>query len=163
MTREEAVEAILSPKGPPTDPVEKRAFEQLLERDADLRRMQEQQSALFNALDDWTTPGPSAAFDGRMEALIEMERNREPRWLGFIRPVLTPRWAVAAALGTILAVAALVSQGPTPNHNDQATKTAVVLQPGDVDDVDEWDRALDDLEMLTEFDVLPPPAAEGKS
>jgi len=163
MTRDEALEAILSSKGVPTDSTEKRAFEDWLERDAELCQMHEQQSALFEVLDDWTTPEPTAAFDEHMEALVEAERAKVSGWRRFIEPLFAPRWAAAAALATVLAIAALVSQNPVRDASDQATKTAVVIAPADSDYVDEWDRALEDLEMLTEFDALTPAIIEDKS
>ena len=162
MTRDEALEAVFNPKGPPTDPQSRAAFDGWLERDEDLRTLYEEQSALFSALDEWAAPEPSAEFDAAMAQRIEAERDREPVWLSWINAALAPRWASAAALGAVLAAAWVwgpaSSEGPAP-----APKTAVALTPADAEYLDEWDRALEDLDMLEEFDAFGSDALEGRS
>lgn len=169
MTREQAWEAVHNPNGPPKDPAERRAFEKWLDRDPELRELMEQQSALFEALDEWCAPEPSAEFDRVLAERVEAERARRG-WLDSVRDAVgklsAPRWA---ALGTCAAaLAAALWLGPAPGSDvDQAPKTAAALPPSPAADAyfDELDQALDDLEMLVDFDVAVPAstAAEGRS
>lgn len=170
MTREEALEAVHNPNGPPQDPAQRRAFDAWLERDPDLRALMDQQTALFEALDEWSAPEPSANFDRALAARIEAEDAR-PGWRESLRRSLTalsgPRWAAVAACAAALAVA--VWLGPADQaapSADPAPKTAVALPPAQPAEAyfDEFDQALDDLEMLVDFDVaVPAEGPEGRS
>ena len=156
MTREQALEAIHNPHGPPSDPQQEAALEAWLDRDPELRELRDQQAALFEALDDWKTPEPSASFDRHLYARIEAART--PWYAAWLPRTPAPRWA-AAALAAVLLAGAWMALTPTADI-DTAPKTAVAND----EYFDELDQALDDLEMLVDFDVLEPAAAvEGRS
>ncbi len=168
MTREQALEAIYNPKGPPNDPEKRQAFEAWLERDEELRGIHEEQTALFGALAEWTAEEPSAGFNRAVYARIDASlrpRDRIAEWFRqSFEAALRPRWAAAGALAAALAVTVWVTRGPRPEA-DRAPKTAVAIAPADEEYFDELDRALDDLEMLVDFEALAPagPSPAGRS
>lgn len=166
MTREEALEAIHHPGGLPEDPERRQALEAWLKSDAELQRAYEEQSALFAVLDEWDDPSPSQDFDIRLREAVEVQ-STGTLWSRWLEPLWTPQWA-AALLAVVIAAASFLASVPTSPIDDPATKTAIALPSNeagytDADYVDEWDRALDDLDMLTEFEALAPEAVEGKS
>ena len=161
MTRDEAYEALHSPRGRPTDPERRRVLEEWMERDAELRALDEEQADLFDALDDWTAPDPSSGFDAAVYARIEQESRPWYRRL-FDAPAM-PRWAAAGALTAAAAVLLWVGQ-EGPGQPEPMLKASVETPAAD-EYYEELDRALDDLEMLADFDVLAAPVEtpEGRS
>ncbi len=164
MTREEALERIHDPNAPPLEGDEARAFEALLEQDAELHALQSEQQALFAAMDDWASDvEPSADFDRRLHARIEAEQAR-PSWAQTLTDWLSwPRAAWASCAAAALAAMA-VWLGPQTQTVAPAPVTKVALSGDDAEYLQELDRALDDMEMLIDFDALAPVApAEDRS
>ena len=155
MTREEAFERIHDPRPAPLEPGENRAFEAWLERDAELRAAHEGQQALFAAMDAWQGgAAPSADFDRRLRERIETETAR-PGWAEALTSWL--RWPRAAWAGCAAAamMAVMVWSGPElPVETAPVTKAA--LSHEDAQYMRELDRALDDMEMLIDFEALAP-------
>lgn len=148
MTREQVEERILDPAGPPRPGTpEREAFDAWLERDAELRERFELQREVFAAMDLWEAPEPSAGFDAALRDKLE----RKPFRAGIFGA--RPWWAAAA----VAALAAWLLWAPPERVRAPAPAEQVVS-------VDEVDQALEDLEMLVDFDALPVEAGgEGRS
>ncbi len=122
-----------------------------------------EQQALWREMDAWEAPEVSPGFDGRLFGRIG-HRLAEP-WFGldWIRSLFHPlRPALPAALACMLLIAAVVvRQGrylPAPHESPMASQTF------DREDLRQIDVALDDIQMLSEFDILPVERErEGKS
>lgn len=158
MTREEALEKIHDPRGP-MDEQERLALADWLERDAELRAVHEEQTALFAAMDAWQDDvEPAADFDRRLRARIEAEQA-SPAWARTLGSwVSWPRaaWAGCAAAA---ALALMAWVGPQTQPVEPAPVAKAALSGGDAEFVEELDRALDDMEMLMDFDALAPAEA----
>jgi anti-sigma-K factor RskA len=166
MTRDEALERIHDPNGAPLAEDEQRAFEAWLERDAELRAIHDEQRALFAAMDAWTDGvEPSENFDQRLWARIEAEAAR-PSWTQTLTSWLSwPRAAWAGcAVALLAAVAVWVGPRQQPVETQKVAKVEAVAVSGeDAEFLQDLDRALDDMEMLKEFDALAPDTApEGR-
>lgn len=163
MTREEALEKIHDPRGP-LDEQERRALADWLERDVELRAIHEEQTALFAAMDSWEDDvEPSADFDRKLWARIEADEAR-PSWAQSLVSWLSwPRAAWAGcAVAAALAVVAWVGPQSQPAEPEPVAKVA--LSGDDAEYLEELDRALDDMEMLIDFDALAPaPVTEDRS
>ena len=148
MTRERAIEIILqSGEGPPAGSVEHREFMAYLAKSPECRELYEQQQALWQELDAWEAVDPSSGFDHRLRAALEADT---PWWSrAFLS--LRPGFAVGLA-GLLLAAAAVVRQ-----QSSRGTDPAIaVIEPAeDPQFYQRLDSALDDIEMLRDFEVLP--------
>ena len=146
MTREQVEERIVDPAGPPRPGTpEREAFDAWLECDAELRERFELQQEVFAAMDLWEAPQPSAGFDAALRAKLQPKSF----WAGLFGA--RPWWAAAA----VAALAAWLYWAP-PRTVDLPEPA----EPAQVVAVDEVDQVLDDLEMLVEFEALPPAEAE---
>ena len=163
MTREEALERAHNPHPPPLDESEQAAYAEWLGRDAELRAIHEEQRALFAAMDAWQDGSePSADFDRRLWARIEAEEAR-PSWAQMLASWLSWPRAAWASCAVAAAVAMAVWLGPQ-QPMEPAPVAKVALSVDDAEYLRELDRALDDMEMLIEFDALAPAAvAEDRS
>jgi ferric-dicitrate binding protein FerR (iron transport regulator) len=154
MTREQALEIILSPRGsPPAGSGEHREFVEFLSTSPECRRLWEQQQLVWKSMDDWRAPELSAAFDRRLFAQIEAEQRRKS-WLerllgGFRLPL-------AATVAVLLVVAASVIRQQSPAMPEAVV---AVSEPAESQYVEQINRALDDLEMLADF-ASPQPSGE---
>ena len=157
MTREEAFERIHDPRPAPLAPEEERSFELWLERDAELRALHEDQRALFAAMDAWQgDAAPSAEFDARLRARIAAEPAR-PGWTRALASWLSwPRAAAWAGCAAAATLALMVWTAPQEIPNDAPPVTKAALSSEDVEYMEELDRAIDDMEMLIDFDALAP-------
>ncbi len=157
MTREQVLDRILNPPGPPLDPAEEQEFERWLNEEPELRAMFEQQTELFAVMDGWETPEPSAGFDREVYARIE--RDAEQRrwwnrlWFASWKPAMAAGLGAAAAL-----IGVLLLDQPPAEAPQVAVKTAA-----DAEYYEEMERALDDLEMLVDFEAFPQTDAPGRS
>lgn len=134
MTREQAEEMILDPQGPPPPGSADRAeLERRLAANPDLRALYEQQQEVFAALDAWEAPSPSPGFDAAVRRRLQKRSRATPKW-----------WAAAAAAAACLLL--VVSYG------DERPGTSAT--PGNEALAGEVDQALEDLEMLVEFEAL---------
>jgi hypothetical protein len=120
-----------------------------------------EQQALWREMDAWEAPEVSAGFDRRLFARIG-RRLTEP-WLALdwmtrlFRP-LQP--ALPAAVACMLLLAAVVVQ--KGRYLGDVGEPTVAAQT--VEELRQIDVALDDIQMLSEFEILPVEGAgEGKS
>ena len=156
-----ASEAIIAYAAGTMPAVDTTAFRQHLDGCAECKRTMDAQREVWSALDSWTSTDVPSHFDERLYAQIEAYEhqswgtrvwrrfadNFSPDWLW--KPVMP----VAVAC-TALVVASLLP-GPSPLHLatprvEQASGTRV--------DVQQVERALDDLDMLTQFGLTSPQA-----
>ncbi len=152
MTRDEALERIIDPHGPPSDGGERREFEAWLERDAELREAFERQQALFGAMDAWRGAEPSVGFDRGVYARIEAEQARRSGWRAWLIPSWKPAMAAGmAAAAVLVGMFAWQPAAEAPEPQQYAVKT---LPAHDAAYLEEIDRALDDMEMLADFDAF---------
>jgi hypothetical protein len=116
------------------------------------RKLVNAQKAVWDALGEWEPVEVSADFDRKLFSRMERE-ERTPWWSYLLRPMrpfaLRPALPLAAACLTL--VAALVIRTPSVMDTPMQSKTEKV-------DIEQVERTLDDLEMLTQFS--PVPAAE---
>jgi ferric-dicitrate binding protein FerR (iron transport regulator) len=148
MNRERAIEIILqSGEGPPAGSVEHREFMAYLEKSPECRELYEQQQMLWQELDVWEAVEPSRGFDRRLAAALEADT---PWWRrAFLS--LQPGFAVGLA-GLLLVASAVVRQ----QSDRVADPSVAVFEPAeDPQFYQRLDNALDDIEMLTDFEVLP--------
>lgn len=146
MTNERALEIITDPRGgPEPDSPEHREFITFLGRSPEYRRMYERQRAVWESLDAWDDIEPSAGFDRALRAKIDQAARPWPQsWFAEFRP------SFAAGLAALVIAAwAIVGQRPAAEPDKQAAAD------GNGAYAQQIEIALDDLEMLAEFDVLP--------
>jgi anti-sigma-K factor RskA len=144
------------------DAERKATIEKHMENCADCREMVSAQLQIWSAMDLYDAEPVSADFDRKLYSRIE-EMNRVPAWERFWAPVRQylqgrPAWkpvlSVAAASAVLVVVFAIGSNVPQPNR-EQATTII------DVRDVEQAERALEDIEMLRQFDVAVPADSGG--
>jgi hypothetical protein len=152
MDREEVIEMILNPgRRPAEGSAEHRAFLAYLDRFPDCKAMYQQQEAVWGALDLWEDVEPSPAFDGALRARLEQPtglagwRASFEAWAAGLRPA-----AVVGVAALVLISGILVSWRPESG--------ALSLAPAESAAIEQIDQALDDIEMLADFDVLLAPS-----
>lgn len=156
MTRKQVLDRILDPAGPPLDEAEQAQFEQWLEREPELKAMFERQLALFETMDQWQTGEPSAGFDAAVYARIR--RAGEPFWRRF----LFVSWKPALAAGLTAAAVLIGVFGFDRQAVDEPAQIAV-KSAAEAEYYQQIERALDDVEMLIDFDAFPQPSEPGRS
>lgn len=162
MTRDQALELIHDPAGRPADADTRQALELWLERDSELRAIDAQQQELFGALDDWATPQPSECFDEALYARIEAEPVNATGWLATLGRLLAPRpMAALAACAAAILLAVSIPTFEAPPEPVYVEKAAAGAE--EVEYYEALDQALDDVEMLLEFEALAPGAEENRS
>jgi hypothetical protein len=168
MDRETVIEMILDPgRRPEQGTAEHQAFFAYLETSPECRAMYEQQQAVWEALDLWEPAEPSVGFDRALYATIERGEANEPagvwgwlgrpaEWLGGLRPSL------AAGLAALLLIA-----GTIVTYQPQRGESPVAMQrieSPESDYVEQIDQALEDIEMLADFEALAlEPESPGRS
>ncbi|MEZ5397381.1 MAG: hypothetical protein R2724_32020 [Bryobacterales bacterium] len=156
MTRDEALDRIHDPLAAPLTEDEQRAFESWLERDEELCALHVEQQALFAAMDGWADDvEPSTEFDRKLWARIEAEKAR-PSWTQALASWLSWPRAAWVSCAAAAAIAAMVFLGPAEQPEPQSAVTKASLSVDDAQYMQELDRALDDMEMLMDFDALAP-------
>ncbi len=112
-----------------------------------------EQQALWRQMDAWEAPEISAGFDRQLFARIG-RRVAEPWWgLEWMRRWFQPlQPAFPAALAGILFIAAIVAQPGLIAPAPDAVSYPVSIQ---AEDARQIDRALDDIQMLADFEILP--------
>ena len=152
MTRQEVLEIIMDPRGGPSpgSPA-RREFLAYLEGDPPLRALYERQQGVWESLDEWESVEPSLDFDRRLFEKIEPSAARRP-WYLAIFPGFRPSFAVGLA-------ALLIAAGTVLRHHPGSDSGGVegtgLVAVEDTEYVDGLHAALDDIEMLVEFDALP--------
>ena len=157
MDREKVIEMILDPASRPAQgSAEHQAFLAYLDTSPECRVMYEQQQAVWEALELWEPVEPSAGFDRGVYERIERSPARfwdvrgwlslPADWLGATRPGL------AAGLAALLLIAGTVVIYQPRRGADQV---ASQLPPRiETESIDPIDQALDDIEMLVDFEAL---------
>lgn len=162
MTREQALEWLHDPTGAEPDPATRRELAAWIEQDDELREIQRQQQSLHALLDEWNAPEPSATFDEELFARIaEQERSpagRMARLRDFFQP--QPWWA-AAAVAAVLALAVSLPRADEPATSAAVEKASVEIEQGDY--YEALDQALDDVDMLLDFEAFVPAPEENRS
>jgi len=157
MDRETVIEMILDPGRRPAEGTpEHHTFLAYLEKSPECRAMYEQQQVVWEALDLWEPAEPAASFDRAVYQMIERSRTKGSaglwgwlglpgEWLGATRPGL------AAGLATLLLIAgAIVTTQPRRGEAPLAQLPPRV----ETEYVEQIDQALDDIEMLADFEAL---------
>ncbi|MGD0499025.1 MAG: zf-HC2 domain-containing protein [Bryobacteraceae bacterium] len=117
------------------------------------------QQALWAALDAWEAPPVAADFDRRLYRRMEEDVPWRERMLRLFRPALVRRGLpIAAAAGLAVAAVILIERPaaspPVPAANAQQVEP---LRP------DQGESALQDMEMLQEFNgLIRPDAGESR-
>ena len=110
-----------------------------------------EQQAMWRAMDAWEAPEISTGFDRRLFARIGKASPWAP--LDWMLRVLRPlQPAFPAALAGVMLIAALVVQGGRELPEPEST---VAVQTVDREDLRQIETALDDIEMLSDFEILP--------
>ncbi len=148
MTREKALEMITNPRGgPPEGTPAYRELMTYLESSPECRTVYREQRAVWESLDLWEEVEPSAAFDRRLFDEIE-KQHAGASWFARLVNNWRPSFAVGLA-GLLLAAATVLQRQP------DAVGSAGMMVAEDAKYVEELHTALDDMEMLAEFDLLP--------
>ena len=150
MTREQAIDLILRTGGhPPPDSDEHRELLKFLDASPECRKLYEDQRATWQALDLWEPVEPSLGFDRRLQERVE-ELSASRTWFaGWLTP-WRPNFAVGVA-GLLLVAATVFHQ---PSLTGPSPKVAAVSGEDEAY-LEEFNRALDDIEMLSEFEIDP--------
>ena len=119
-----------------------------------------EQQALWRTMDAWEAPETSAGFDRRLFTRIGKASPWAPldwmlRWLRPLQP------AFPAALACVMLLAAVVVQQGREIPVPEAP--VVVVQAVDREDARAIETALDDIQMLSELEIVPVEGEEGKS
>ena len=129
------------------------AFELHMAECAECRRLADAQKSVWSSLEAWKTPAVSQNFDQKLMARIAADGHRRswrPEWLSW-RPTL-PVAAGCAALCCVFLLHEPLSLTGVP----AATPAVIQTQDAQKVDVDQVERALDDIDMLNQLD---PPAS----
>jgi hypothetical protein len=126
-----------------------------------------EQQALWRQMDAWEPPEISPDFDRRLFARIGSAAGS---WVGLnrlgldwlSRPFHPFRPAFSLALACVLLVATVVVE--RGRHTPVPADAGLAINVMERDDPRQIDRALDDIQMLSEFEILPlEQAGEGRS
>ena len=131
---------------------EQEQFEAHMAGCSECRRLAEAQRSVSGALDAWAAPSISEDFDARLMARIGSAERRQ--WW---RPQWHIAWqrALPVAAACLLLIGVVLMRSPWPA---QAPPAAVQTQQDAQNvDVDQVERALDDLDMLNQLDAQASP------
>ena len=114
-----------------------------LETCAECRAVVEEQRRVWSALEAWEAPAVSTEFDQRLYARIEAaERRAWWRSPGWLQP------AFSVGLASVVVAAVLLVRIPSaPTTQVQSRSESV--------DIEQVERALEDMEMLKQLDATP--------
>ena len=158
MTREQVLDRILNPTGPPLNETEQSQFDQWLEREPELKAMHEGQLELFRTMDQWEAAEPSAGFDEAVYARIRQDAEAQPLWRSLLFGSWKPALAAGVAAAAVLLGVFLFDQQPVGEPAQVAVKSAA-----EAEYYEQIESALDDVEMLIDFDAFPQPSEPGRS
>jgi anti-sigma-K factor RskA len=131
---------------------EEAALDQHLETCAECRRVVDAQRAVWSALDAWTPAPVSPDFDQKLYRRIAAEEQAGWR-TRILRTWPGAHWSWRPAMPLGAACAALIAvfllQQPAPQHASPVQSTQKV-------DIEQVERALDDLDMLKQLGVTEP-------
>lgn len=159
MTREQVLDRILGSTGPPLSDADQAEFDRWIEDDAELRTMHEQQQMLSEAMDLWQVDDPSDTFDEAVFARINEAADEQPAWWRrFFFASWKPAFAASFAAVALLVGVTLFDYDAMPSASQVAVKAAP-----DAEYYEDIERALDDMDMLVDFDAFPESASPGRS
>jgi len=138
-------------------PAEQEAFEQHMAECSACREAAGVQKAVCSALDAWKAPDVSADFDARLRTRIAAH-DRLPWWrrLEFSWKPAIPVGVACAALAGAFLLHIPATQHAMPGATSPAIQSQQDAQRMDVDEVE---RALDDMDMLKQLDGPAPAPA----
>ena len=119
--------------------------------------MFEQQLELLRTMDQWETDEPSAGFDEAVYARIRHDAEARPFW----RRLLFGSWKPAFAAGLAAAAVFLGVYGFDQQPVDEAAQVAA-KSAAETEYYQQIESALDDVEMLIDFDAFPQPGEPGR-
>lgn len=129
---------------------QKAAFSQHLDSCATCRAAADAQAQVWSALDAWITPPLAADFDARLYAKIDAYERQS--WGRRMFENLSGTWSFKPAMPIAVAcsflVAAFLFDSPAPKHSSRASVQQELETKIDVQQVE---RALDDLDMLNQL------------
>ena len=138
-------------------PAEQEAFERHMDECAGCRELAGAQKSMWGALDLWKLPDVPADFDARLRTRIAAQ-DRLPWWrrLEFSWKPAIPVGVACAAL-----LAAFLMHSPAMHNSAPVAPPAAVVSQQDAQkvDVDQVERALDDMDMLNQLDAPSPAPA----
>jgi hypothetical protein len=114
-------------------------------------RLAEAQKLVWSALDAWEPQHISSDFDRKLYARIAAEERRPWYYRIIENWSLRPAIPVAAACVVVLAGYLLRETPPTPNPEPRIAVENRV-------DIEQLERALDDIDMLNQMGVVVPPS-----
>lgn len=135
------------------------ALQQHLERCPDCSRTADAQRVVWSALDAWKPTRVSSNFDEKLYARIAAEQQK-PWWWRFLQSGVDVDWSwkpampVAAACAALFAVLLLNSR--VPEH-------PVLVSVKPKVDIEQVERALDDIDMLEKLGLAAVLSPEGKT
>jgi anti-sigma factor RsiW len=140
-------------------PAEQGAFELHMAECAECRRLADAQKSVWSALDAWRVPSVSEDFDHRLQARIAADERRpwwQRQWDSLSHPGLWFSWkpVLPVAAACVLLLGVFLLHNPIAVNGVPANPPAAV-QTHDAQkvDVDQVERALDDIDMLNQLDV----------
>lgn len=122
------------------------SLERHMETCPECRRLGEAQKAVWKALDVWEAEPVSPGFDRLLYAAIEAREKASWRSRLFATFSQRPVWPLASACVAVLAIVLL--QSPPMVHRQPENSRVEAV------DVETVESALEDLEMLRQFDAL---------
>jgi anti-sigma factor RsiW len=123
------------------------------------REFQGGQQAVWNALDEWEAVPVSAGFNRRLYSRIDSEASA-PWWSRLLATMQSRRWKPALPLAAACLVLVAVALFDTPSPPPAAPGSPVRVE---MVQVDQMERALEDLEMLRQFDLTAASASNSGS
>jgi len=152
------------------NPAEREAFELHMAGCAECRRLAEAQKSVWSTLDLWKVPAVAEDFDSRLRARIVAEERRpwwQRQWDSVTHPGAWFSWkpalpvaAACAALFVVFLLHAPVHNAAQRNNAGAAPAAVVRIEDAQNVDVDQVERALDDMDMLNQLDT-PAPSPSG--
>ena len=125
---------------------------------ADCSKVYLEQQALWRAMDAWEAPELPAGFDRRLFARI----GKASPWAALDwlwRPFGPLQPAFPAALACVILIAAAVVER---TREAPVVKTVATVQTSDREEVRQIETALSDIQMLSDLEIAPMEAEEGK-
>lgn len=154
----EVAEQIIVESGGPCSP----EVERHLAGCAACSRLQFEQRALWKHMDAWETPEISPGFDGRLFARIGQRAASPWAPLDSVVRIFRPlQPSFAAALACMLIIATLVVE--KDRRAALPVEASAAIHAVERDDLKQIEMALDDVQMLSDFDASASQAEGGKS
>ena len=140
-------------------PGEQEAFQLHMAECAECRGLADAQMSVWSALDAWKVPSVSEDFDQKLHVRVAGDARRpwwQRQWDNISHAGVWFSWKpvlpVAAACAVLVGVF-LLRNPVTPNGAPVAPAAVVQTQDAQRVDVDQVERALDDMDMLNQLDA----------